>query len=71
MITAGAEALIASRTGRLNGLLASLLLVVLMVITSNPRIMGAQVNGRLTQSLGWLTALLMLAAAIGMLMIGS
>lgn len=58
-------------TAVINGVLAPPLLVILLVITSNPRLMGTQVNGRLTQSLGWLTALLMLAAVLGMLMTGS
>ncbi len=57
-------------TAVINGVLAPPLLVILLVITSNPRLMGTQVNGRLAQSLGWLTALLMLAAAIGMLITG-
>ncbi|MFO1432599.1 MAG: divalent metal cation transporter [Candidatus Competibacteraceae bacterium] len=57
-------------TAVINGLLAPPLLVILLVITSNLRLMGTQVNGRLTQSLGWLTALLMLAAAVGMLITG-
>ena len=57
-------------TAVINGLLAPPLLVVLMLITNNPRIMGAQVNGRLAQGLGWLTAFLMLAAALGMLLTG-
>jgi len=53
-------------TAVINGFLAPPLLVVLMLISNNKRIMDARVNGLGTNILGWLTAVLMFAAAAGL-----
>jgi Mn2+/Fe2+ NRAMP family transporter len=54
-------------TAVLNGLLAPPLLVIVMLISNNKRVMGERVNGRFTNIMGWTTAVLMFAAAIGLL----
>jgi Mn2+/Fe2+ NRAMP family transporter len=46
--------------------LAPPLIVVLMLVSNNQKIMGKRTNGPLTNVLGWSTAALMTAAAIGM-----
>ena len=48
----------------LNGLLAPPLLVLVMLVGSNPRIMGEHVNPRWLNLLGWTATLLMGAAAV-------
>jgi Mn2+/Fe2+ NRAMP family transporter len=53
-------------TAVINGVLAPPLIVVLMVVSNNQKIMGERTNGPLTNLLGWSTAALMTAAAIGM-----
>ena len=53
-------------TAVINGFLAPPLLVVIMLISNNRAIMGRRVNGRLMNLMGWLTALLMFAAAAGL-----
>jgi len=53
-------------TAVLNGVLAPPLIVVLMLVSNNKKIMGKRTNGPLTNILGWSTAALMTAAAIGM-----
>ncbi len=53
-------------TAVLNGFLAPPLLVLIMLISSNRKVMGARVNGPLLNKLGWATALAMSAAAIGL-----
>lgn len=50
----------------LNGALAPPLILLVILLTSNPQVMGDRVNSRLLQVLGWLTFLLMSAATIGM-----
>jgi NRAMP (natural resistance-associated macrophage protein)-like metal ion transporter len=47
----------------INGVAAAPFLVVLMLIANDERIMGEYRNGRIAKTLGWLTALLMAAAA--------
>ncbi len=51
----------------LNGVIAPPLLVVIMLIGSNPRIMKDKVNGRVSNILGWATAILMSVSAAGLL----
>jgi Mn2+/Fe2+ NRAMP family transporter len=53
-------------TAVLNGVLAPPLIIVLMFVSNNKKIMGKRTNGPLTNSLGWATAVIMIAAAIGM-----
>ena len=51
----------------INGLLAAPLLVILMLVSNNRRAMGTRTNGRGLNILGWLTAAVMAAAAIGLI----
>jgi Mn2+/Fe2+ NRAMP family transporter len=53
-------------TAVINGFLAPPLLVVIMLIANNRAIMGNRVNGLGTNVLGWATAGLMCAAAVGL-----
>ena len=53
-------------TAVINGVLAPPLIVVLMFVSNNQKIMGKRTNGPLTNFLGWSTAAIMTAAAIGM-----
>ncbi len=50
----------------LNGVLAPPLVVLVVLLTSNPKIMGDSVSSRPVRYLGWATAAIMSAAAIGM-----
>lgn len=49
-----------------NGLLAPPLVIVVTLLTSDKKVMGNQVSSPLIRSLGWITATVMIAAAIGM-----
>jgi Mn2+/Fe2+ NRAMP family transporter len=51
-------------TAVINGLLAPPLLVIIMLIANNQKVMGKRTNGGLTNVLGWLTTVVMFAAAI-------
>jgi Mn2+/Fe2+ NRAMP family transporter len=53
-------------TAVINGVLAPPLLVMIMLVSNNKKVMGKRVNGRLTNIIGWSTAAIMSAAAIGM-----
>lgn len=53
-------------TAVINGVLAPPLLVMIMLVSNNQKVMGKRVNGRLTNFIGWSTAALMSAAALGM-----
>lgn len=53
-------------TAVINGVLAPPLLIMIMLVSNNRKIMGQRVNGRLTNFIGWTTAALMSAAALGM-----
>jgi Mn2+/Fe2+ NRAMP family transporter len=53
-------------TAVINGVLAPPLIVLIMVVSNNKKIMGERTNGPLTNFLGWSTAVIMSAAAIGM-----
>jgi NRAMP (natural resistance-associated macrophage protein)-like metal ion transporter len=53
-------------TAVINGVLAPPLIVVIMLVSNSPRVMGKRTNGSLTNIIGWSTAVLMTAAAIGM-----
>jgi NRAMP (natural resistance-associated macrophage protein)-like metal ion transporter len=50
----------------LNGILAPPLIVLVVLLTSDPKIMGARVNPPLLRYLGWATAAIMAAACIAM-----
>lgn len=50
----------------LNGVLAPPLIVLVIMLTNNPRVMGERVNSTLLRTLGWITAAIMTLAAIGM-----
>jgi len=53
-------------TAVINGVLAPPLLVMIMLVSNNKEVMGKRVNGRLINFIGWTTAALMSAAALGM-----
>jgi NRAMP (natural resistance-associated macrophage protein)-like metal ion transporter len=55
-------------TAVINGVLAPPLIVLVVLLTSNPTVMGERVNPPLLRWLGWLTAAVMAAAAVGMLL---
>jgi Mn2+/Fe2+ NRAMP family transporter len=54
-----------------NGFLAAPFLVLVMLIAGDRRIMGTQVNGRLSSTLGWLATGLMAASAVALVAVGS
>ena len=51
----------------LNGLLAPPLVVMVVLLTSDRKVMGSRANSRAMQALGWLCAIVMSAAAIALL----
>ena len=51
----------------LNGFLAPPLLVLIIMISNNKLVLGQRINGRLLNVLGWITAAVMTAAAIGLI----
>jgi NRAMP (natural resistance-associated macrophage protein)-like metal ion transporter len=53
-------------TAVINGVLAPPLLVLIMLVSNNPKVMGERTNGHLVNTLGWLAAAVMIAAAVGM-----
>ncbi len=53
----------------INGVAAAPFLIITMLISSDRSIMGDQANGRVASVLGWLTALLMAAAAASLFVI--
>jgi Mn2+/Fe2+ NRAMP family transporter len=50
----------------LNGVLAPPLIVLVVLLTSKPEVMGTRVSSRPLRYLGWATAAIMTAAAVGM-----
>jgi Mn2+/Fe2+ NRAMP family transporter len=52
----------------LNGVLAPPLIVLVVRLTSDPRVMGSRVNTTLLRWLGWATAVIMTGAAVGMVL---
>lgn len=54
----------------INGVAAAPFLFVVMRVSSSPSLMGHYVNGRTAKILGWLTALIMAGAAIGLFATG-
>ena len=55
-------------TAVLNGFLAPPLLVLIMLMANNRTIMGQRTNNWVGNALGWLTAAVMLAAAIALIL---
>ena len=53
-------------TAVINGVVAPPLLVVVMLVSNNNKAMGVRTNGRWANAIGWLAAVVMFAAAIGM-----
>jgi Mn2+/Fe2+ NRAMP family transporter len=51
----------------LNGALAPPLILLVVLLTSNRRVMGERVNSPALKSLGWITLVLMSVATVGML----
>jgi len=49
----------------INGILAPPLLVIIMLVSNNDKVMGARVNGLLTNFIGWATVAVMAAASLG------
>lgn len=56
-------------TAVINGVVAPPLLVVVMLIANNKKVMGPRTNGPAANLIGWLAAVVMFAAAIGMFLI--
>ena len=54
----------------INGVAAAPFLVVVMRVSGSQRLMGEYVNGKLAKALGWLTALIMTAAAVALFATG-
>ena len=50
----------------INGVLAPPLILLILLLTSNRQLMGDRVNSRTLQIVGWITFVIMAAAAIGM-----
>jgi NRAMP (natural resistance-associated macrophage protein)-like metal ion transporter len=50
-----------------NGLLAPPLILLVILLTSDPKVMGARVSPPMLRYLGWITFVVMVAAAVGML----
>src|SRR5262245_2264989 len=55
-------------TAVINGIVSPPLLVIIMLVSNNKRVMGQNVNGTVTNIFGWLAAVVMFAAAAGMLL---
>lgn len=54
----------------INGIAAAPFLVVVMIVSSSRRLMGAYVNAKLAKVLGWATVIVMAAAAVGLFATG-
>jgi Mn2+/Fe2+ NRAMP family transporter len=51
----------------LNGLVAAPLLVLVMLVSNSRAAMGERTNGRLLNVVGWVTTIVMSAAAVGLI----
>ncbi|HYL40339.1 MAG TPA: divalent metal cation transporter, partial [Candidatus Binatus sp.] len=58
------QALVA--TAIINGLVAPPVLALVMLVSDDPRVMGARTNGRATRAIGWLTVVVLGLAAIAL-----
>lgn len=56
-------------TAMLNGLLAPIILVLVMQVSSDRAVMGERTSGRLLRSVGWVTTLVMGVAAIALVVV--
>ena len=54
-------------TAILNGLLTPPLLVLILLVSNNRAVMGARVNGRRLNALGWVTTIVMSVAAVALI----
>ena len=50
----------------LNGVLAPPLIVIVLLLTNSPKVMGARANPRWLNVLGWITVAVMTAASLAM-----
>lgn len=55
-------------TAVINGFLAPPILVVIMLVANNNAVLGSEVNGRLTNVMGWVTTTAMFVAAIALVL---
>ena len=55
-------------TAVINGLQSPPLLVLIMLVSNNREVMGEHTNGRVVNALGWAAAVIMVAAAAGMIL---
>jgi Mn2+/Fe2+ NRAMP family transporter len=53
-------------SGVVQGFSTPALLLLIMLMTNNPKIMGRQTNGRGINILGWITTLAIFAATLGL-----
>jgi NRAMP (natural resistance-associated macrophage protein)-like metal ion transporter len=53
-------------TAVINGILAPPMLVLILMVSNNTKVMGKRVNGRLLNTLGWITAAVMTTAVLGL-----
>ena len=51
----------------LNGVLAPPLVVLVVLLSSDPKVMGERINSRTARMLGWLCAVVMTTAAVALL----
>ncbi|HEV8131122.1 MAG TPA: divalent metal cation transporter [Acidobacteriota bacterium] len=56
-------------TAVVNGILAPPLIVLVVLLTSDPKVMGKHTNSPLLRALGWITAILMTGAAVTMMFV--
>ena len=54
-------------TAVLNGIIAGPLLILVMLISNDPRAVGERTNGRLLNAVGWVTTAVMCLAAVALL----
>jgi Mn2+/Fe2+ NRAMP family transporter len=52
----------------INGFLAPPLQIVIMLVANNKKVMGTRTNGLVMNLLGWITAVLMSAAVVALVM---
>jgi Mn2+/Fe2+ NRAMP family transporter len=53
-------------TAVINGVLAPPLILIVLLLTGDPAVMGKAVNSRTSAALGWTTFVLMVVAALGL-----
>jgi Mn2+/Fe2+ NRAMP family transporter len=54
-------------TAVINGVLAPPLILIVLLLTGDPKVMGKAVNSRLLGTLGWITFVVMVVASLGLL----